>query len=68
KRDLALIEKKTFAMKRGEETTVSCSWKAQGSAEHWTDVLFIADPDDAIGEAVENAAHHEAKTLIVVEK
>jgi hypothetical protein len=66
--NLVLIEKKTLSLKKGEETAVSCSWKARGSGEHWTDISFIADPDDAIEEAVENAALHEARTSIVVKK
>ena len=68
KKNLVLIEKKTLSLKKGEEAAVSCSWKAKGSVEHWTDLYLIVDPDDAIGEAVENAAHHEAKTSIVVKR
>jgi hypothetical protein len=63
-----LIEKKTLALKKGEETAVSCTWKVRGSGEHWTDVILVADPDDLIGEQVENAAHHEAATSAVVKK
>jgi len=66
--NLVLIEKKTLSLKKGEEAAVSCSWKAKGSGEHWTDVCFIADPDDAIKEEVENAAFHEARTSLVVKK
>lgn len=50
------------------EKTVSCIWKAKKSAEYWTDVYFIADPDKAIKEGIENPAHHEARASIIVKK
>lgn|GEM_PF-1706222 len=64
--NLVAIEKKIIFLKRGEKAVVSCSWKAGKSAEHWTDVFFIADPDNAIKEEVENDAHHKASTSVIV--
>ena len=66
--NLVLIEKKLLALKKDEEKTVSCVWKAKKSAEYWTDVYFIADPDNAIKEEVENAAFHEARASVIVKK
>ncbi|RFT16746.1 MAG: hypothetical protein OP8BY_1359 [Candidatus Saccharicenans subterraneus] len=65
-RKLVLIEKKIMSLKTGQEIPVSCSWKARKSAEHWTDIYLIVDPDNAISEQVENAAFHEATTSIIV--
>ncbi|NPV83584.1 MAG: hypothetical protein HPY46_08395 [Candidatus Aminicenantes bacterium] len=39
---------------------------ARKSAEHWTDIYLIVDPDNAIREQVENAALHEATISIIV--
>jgi len=55
-------------LKKEEEITFSCSWKANKSGEYWTDVFFIADPENAIKEEVENASCHEAKTSIIIKK
>jgi len=66
--NLVLIEKKLLALKKGEEKTVSCVWRAKKSAEYWTDAYFIADPDNAIKEEVENAAFHEARASVIVKK
>lgn len=65
-RKLVLIEKKSLSLKSGQEIPVSCSWKARKSAEHWTDIYLIVDPDNAVREQVENAAFHEATTSIIV--
>lgn len=65
-RQLVLIEKKSLSLKSGQEVPVFCRWKARKSAEHWTDIYLIVDPDNAIREQVENAAFHEATTSIIV--
>ncbi|MCX8159887.1 MAG: hypothetical protein N3G18_03020 [Candidatus Saccharicenans sp.] len=65
-RQLKLIERKTFSLKSGQEISIAGTWKAKKSAEYWTDVYLIVDPNNAVNELVENAAFHEATASIVI--
>ena len=64
--NLVLIARQVLTLKQGEEKTVTCTWKAARSAEYWTELYFVPDPENAIKEIIEDGDIHRASKAIVI--
>ena len=66
--DLKEIARKEVSLKKREKKTVYCRWKIKKSDSFWTDIYFIADPDNKIKEQDESQNVHQAMRGIRVKK